>query len=293
MKAKLSEILSERRAARAAVGAFTCYDLTTAIGVLMAAERASVPVIILISQASAAASTGTLLFAGLGALAQASKIPVCVQLDHATDVGVIERSLSTRTVGAVLADGSRLSDDENLGFALRVSQLARRHDAEIEVELGHVEGREDIAEAARAGKLTDPATAARFIELSNAACLAVSIGNVHGTYADPPRLDWNRLDQIRSLVHTPLALHGASGLPDDQLCRAIAGGITKVNVNTEIRERTIKVIAANLESVSRGARVIALNDAVIAAVVDVVAAKIALFGPAKFRERMPELEEGR
>jgi tagatose 1,6-diphosphate aldolase GatY/KbaY len=290
MKAKLSEILSERSAARAAVGAFTCYDLTTAIGVLTAAERASVPVIILVSQASAAASTGRLLLAGLGALAQASKIPVCVQLDHATDIGVIERSLDTSTVDAVLADGSRLPDDENLGFALRVSELARRHDAEIEVELGHVEGREDIAETARAGTLTDPATAVRFIELSEAACLAVSIGNVHGTYAEPPRLDWNRLDEIRSLVRTPLALHGASGLPDDHIRRAIAGGIAKVNVNTEIRERTIEAIAANLESVSRGARVIALNNAVVAAVADVVAAKIALFGSAQYRKRVPERE---
>ena len=86
MKANFSEVLSERRAAHAAVGAFTCYDVTTAIGVLTAAERSSVPVIILVSQQSAAASTGRFLLTALRALAQASEVPVCVQHDHATDL---------------------------------------------------------------------------------------------------------------------------------------------------------------------------------------------------------------
>jgi tagatose 1,6-diphosphate aldolase GatY/KbaY len=281
VKAKFSEVLAERRAAYAAVGAFTCYDVTTAIGVLAAAERCSVPVILLISQASAAAPTGRLLLAALRALAQASDVPVCVQLDHATDIDVIERSLASHALDAVLADGSQLPEDQNLQFAQHVSQLARRYDAEIEVELGHIEGGEDVAEAAGVGRLTDPIAAARFVEASDPACLAVSIGNVHGTYAEPPRLEWDRLDDIQSLVHAPLALHGASGLSDEDVRRAIVGGITKVNVNTEIRERTIDVIAEKLEGVSRGARVMSLVDAVIAAVADVVEGKIALFGPTR------------
>jgi len=277
VRSKFSKILSDSRAAHNAVGAFTCYDVSTGIGVVTAAERAAVPVIILVSQASAAAPTGRLLLAGLRALVEASVVPACVQLDHATDIDVIERSLATGAIDAVLADGSRLPDEENLRFAQQVSQLARRYDAEIEVEVGHVEGGEDFAEAVSAGKLTDPSTAAGFVELSNAACLAVSIGNVHGAYAESPRLDWERLDKIRSVVDTPLALHGASGLPDDDVRRAIAGGITKVNVNTEIRERTIEVIAATLEDVSRGARVIELTDAIVAAVAEIVGAKMALF----------------
>src|SRR5207249_12055319 len=103
--------------------------------------------------------------------------------------------------------------------------------------------------AVAAGALTDPGDAARFVERSNAACLAVSIGNVHGVYRGPPALDWARLEEIRRRVNVPLSLHGASGLSDDDLRHAIRLGISKVNLNTELRQRYLEVTAERLDAV--------------------------------------------
>ncbi len=176
----------------------------------------------------------------------------------------------------MLADGSKLPHDDNVAFVERAAALARRHGAELEVELGHVEGGEDVAEAAAAGGLTDPAEAASFVAATGAACLAVSIGNVHGTYASPPDLDWARLDAIRREVDVPLSLHGASGLPDDDVRRAVAAGIVKVNVNTELRERTFETLAGRLGELQRGWQVAALDAAIVDAVASVALEKLAL-----------------
>jgi tagatose 1,6-diphosphate aldolase GatY/KbaY len=82
--------------------------------------------------------------------------------------------------------------------------------------------------------LTDPAEAAAFVRSSGVDCLAVSIGNIHGHYTGAPVLDWERLERLR-VAGAPLALHGASGLPDADVSRAVSSGIAKVNVNTELR----------------------------------------------------------
>ena len=108
-------------------------------------------------------------------------MPVCVQFDHATSLELIGDALASGAVGAVLADGSRLPYGDNVAFVSAARDLAGSHGAEIEVELGHVEGGEDVAAATAAGKLTDPAEAAEFVAATGASCLAVSIGNVHGT----------------------------------------------------------------------------------------------------------------
>lgn len=276
MIAGFRSILEERRSATAAVGSFTCYDVTTACGAVHAAEARGVPVLLLVSEASVRSRDGRLLLPALGALARAASVPVCVQFDHATSLDLIAAALETGAVGAVLADGSKLPYEENVGFVAVARDLAARHGAEVEVELGHVEGGEDVAAATAAGKLTDPDEAARFVAESGAACLAVSIGNVHGTYAAEPRLDWERLDAIRAAVDVPLSLHGASGLPDGDVRRAVAAGIAKVNVNTEIRERTFATLRNRLDELERGWRVVDLDAAVVAAVEAVVTEKLEL-----------------
>ena len=118
-----------------------------------------------------------------------------------------------------------------------------------------------------------------FADRSCAACLAVSIGNVHGSYAKPPKLDWGRLEEIRRRVSIPLSLHGASGLPDDDLRKAIELGVAKINVNTELRARYLDATAERLDSVHDGARVLELNQAQAEAVAEVVAAKLDAYGP--------------
>lgn len=269
-------ILDERRASGSAVGAFTCYDTTTAFGVVRAAEARDVPAILLVAEASYRADTGRLLVAALLAVAERARVPMCVQLDHVHDDALIDAALDAG-VGAVMADGSRLGFDDNASWAAAVA--ARANGAGVEVELGHIEGGEDVARAVEAGQLTDPDEAAIFVARTACDCLAVSIGNVHGRYASPPHLDWDRLERIRSLVDVPLSLHGASGLPDADVRRAVGLGICKVNVNAELRERYLDRLTERLPDAIEGLRLLELEAAVIDAVATVAGEKLDLVSP--------------
>jgi tagatose 1,6-diphosphate aldolase GatY/KbaY len=269
------ELLHERWAARAAVGAFTCYDVTTALGVVRAAEERDAPAILLVSESSFRGREGRLLACAFGTVAAEADIRACVQLDHVSDVALIGEALAAG-VGAVMADGSRLPTRANAALVARVRATADA-DVGVEAELGHVEGGEDVAAASAVGALTDPNEARSFMEATGADCLAVSIGNVHGAYAEPPRLDWGRLERIReSLGEVPLSLHGASGLSDEDVRRAIALGVCKVNVNTEIRARYVDELQARLPAAQDGFRLLELQRALVEAVADVVGAKLDL-----------------
>jgi ketose-bisphosphate aldolase len=234
-----------------------------------------VGVILLVSEASYAGREGSALVAALDTVAQRATVPVCVQLDHVADETRIARALADG-VGAVMADGSRLPADENAALVVRVRNAVPAG-VGLEVELGHIEGHEDVAAAVEAGALTDPQAAAEFVVRTRPDCLAVSIGNIHGTYASAPRLDWTRLERIRDAVgDVPLSLHGASGLADEDVRRAVSLGITKVNVNTEIRVRYLEELAARLPEVTPGFRVLELNSAIVLAVAEIVDAKLEL-----------------
>jgi tagatose 1,6-diphosphate aldolase GatY/KbaY len=267
------EILEERRGARAAVGAFTCYDVTTAIGVVRAAEARGDPVLLLVAEASFRSPSGRLLLPALLAVADATRVPACVQLDHVDDHELIDAAL-TAGAGAVMADGSNLRAADNASFVASVR--ARAASAGVEAELGHVEGGEDVAAATEAGSLTDPDEAVRFVAETGCDCLAVSIGNVHGRYARAPELDWERLRAIHDRLDVPLSLHGASGIPDADVGRAIGLGICKVNVNTELRERYFAQLETGLPEARDGLRLLDLEAGVVDAVAEVVAAKLSV-----------------
>jgi len=267
------ELLEERRSRGAAVGAFTCYDVTTALGVVRAAEQRGQPAILLVAEASFSAPTGRALARALLAVAAEAGVPMAVQLDHVADDALIDEALAAG-IGAVMADGSRLPLADNAAFAAAVR--ARAGVAGVEAELGHVEGGEDVAAATEAGALTDPDEAAAFVAATGCDCLAVSIGNVHGRYAAPPRLDWERLARIRAAVDVPLSLHGASGLPDDDVRRAVALGVAKVNVNAELRERYLTRLRERLPTVLDGLRLLDLQASLVDAVAEAVGAKLEL-----------------
>jgi tagatose 1,6-diphosphate aldolase GatY/KbaY len=276
MIAGFAELLGERRAAGGALGAFTCYDLETAQGVLAAAADADAAVLLLVGSASLAQAGGEQLVAALRGAAERSPVRACVQLDHVGDLELIERAFASGC-GAVMADGSKLAFEENAELVAQAAQIARRFDGAVEAELGHISGDEDVARAAAAGKLTDPDDVAVFVERTGAACLAVSIGNVHGTYASTPALDWERLAAIRAATEVPLSLHGASGLPDESIRRAMAGGIAKVNVNTELREAYLDATEEALAEVRDGDNVLELHRRQSAAVHALAAAKLTLY----------------
>jgi ketose-bisphosphate aldolase len=272
MIASFREVLDAARRRRTAAAAFTCYDAQSAAGVLRAAR--SRPVVILASAQLVVSPEGQAMVAALRAIAEQARSPVCLQLDHAHDLAAIEAGCELG-LGAVMADGSHLPRDANAEFVLAARAVAAPHGVAVEAELGQVQGDEDVAMLADAGPLTDPRDAARFVRDTGADCLAVAIGNAHGIYRERPRLDLARLREIAGRVAVPLALHGGSGLPADQDRDAVAAGIAKVNVNTELRQAYLAETARLLPSALDGARLLDLNRAQAQAVEAVAVRKLA------------------
>jgi tagatose 1,6-diphosphate aldolase GatY/KbaY len=278
VRARFVDLLADAAAQRSAVGGFTCYNFETALGVLDAAEASGAGVILLVSKGSFVGRGGRLLTAGLVELAERSAARACVQLDHVSDLAAIEAALELG-VSAVMADGSTLPLDDNVELVRAASRVAGPRAADVEAELGRIEGDEDVAAAAEGGALTDPDEAADFVSRTAVSCLAVSIGNVHGTYREPPRMDWTRLAAIRSAVDVPLSLHGASGLPDRDVREAVALGVAKVNVNTELREAYLTATAERLGPAREGWNVLDVNRAQADAIAEAVMQKLTLLEP--------------
>jgi ketose-bisphosphate aldolase len=268
--------LLERRRAGSAIGAFTCYDLEQAVAVLRAAESAETGVILLLASRSFGGEEGDVLAGALVVAAARSAAPACVQLDHSSDLGAIERALAAG-VGAVMADGSKLPYAENVALVRDAVERAAAAGAGVEAELGSIAGDEDFAVAATAGAFTDPAEAAAFVAETGVDCLAVSIGNVHGAYRERPVFDWDRLRALCDGVAVPLSLHGSSGVPDAMITRSIALGIGKINVNTELREAYLAATVEALPVAVAGAWLSALHRAQTDAVAGVVCAKLRTF----------------
>jgi tagatose 1,6-diphosphate aldolase GatY/KbaY len=225
------------RAARAegrAIIGFSIYNLEQGIGVVRAAEAEGVPVL-LQAGSSAFAYSGREPLAWLaGGLAASASVPVGVHLDHSTDVTEIDACLALG-YSSVMFDGSALSLDQNTYYTREVVDRAHRAGAWVEAELAGIAGDEDESTSATAAALTDPDIAADFVAATGVDALAVAVGNVHGIPAAPVVLDLDLLARIGAAVDVPLVLHGASGLPEEDVAAAIELGVAKLNVNTELR----------------------------------------------------------
>jgi ketose-bisphosphate aldolase len=274
---RFAETLSRAQEAYRAVGAFTCYDLLGFEAVVRAAESCRAPVIILVSPASFRAEGGERLVRAFGAAAKASSAEVLVQLDHAGDERLIERAADCG-VDAVMADGSKLPFAENLAFTRAVVGSMRPRGVGVEAELGRVEGHEDEAGETLSGATTDPGQAEEFVKQSGVDCLAVAVGNVHGHYSGTPKLDWGRLEEVGGRITAPLSLHGASGLPEADLERAVSLGVAKFNVNTELRAAYFRRLGEDLGVRTATVNLKGLGDGVVEAVQKVVEAKLSAFG---------------
>jgi ketose-bisphosphate aldolase len=231
-------------------------------------------VILMIGARTYRASRGEVLLRALVEAARLSDARACVQLDHCDDLETITAALAAGA-GAALADGSAMPYEENVAFVQAAISVARERGAAIEAELGGIAGDEDIAEAVAAGALTDPDQAHDMAARTGIDCLAISIGNVHGVYRNPPQLDWTRLEAVNATVAAPLALHGASGLPDMHIRRAITLGVAKVNVNTDLRRAYLDATQAALPAALDGLRLDALHDAQVQRVAEITQQRLA------------------
>lgn len=233
----LAAVLRPAEAGGWAVGAFNCNNLELVQAIIQAAEAEAAPVVLQASQ-------GAIKYAGLGYIsllaleaARTARVPVVVHLDHGTSFEQVVRCLRSG-FSSVMVDASHLPFAENIALTRRVVETARPVDVSVEAELGRIGGTEDdISVDEREALFTDPDEAGHFVRATGVDALAVAIGTAHGLYRGTPRLDFDRLARIRDRVKgTPLVLHGSSGVPADAVREAIALGIRKVNIDTDIRQ---------------------------------------------------------
>ncbi|MEU6443128.1 class II fructose-bisphosphate aldolase [Streptomyces sp. NPDC047046] len=244
-----SDALKEAAAASRALPGFVAYNLETLQGITAAAEAADRPVLI---QAGSSpfkhAGRDSLMQLALDA-AERSAAQLGVHLDHSRDLDEITACLEAGYT-SVMVDGSHLPFAENIALTKKAVRRARDHGAWVEAELGALSGDEDVSTdaVAQTTAMTDPRQAAEFVAATGIDALAVAVGNVHGFTKNPVHLDLDRLAAIHKAVPLPLVLHGASGLPVEELHGALAHGVAKVNVNAELRRAYLEAVRQALPS---------------------------------------------
>jgi fructose-bisphosphate aldolase class II len=269
----MKEILSDAQKRKYGVGYFNGVNLEMIRAYIRAAEDTKSPIII-------GTAEGLLKYADFDWIAplylqaaRLAKVPVAVHLDHTYTFENIMRALYAG-FGSVMYDGSLLSYGENVRISAEIAKIAHPMGVGLECELGKVGGLEEGEGIKGENIYTDPAQAVDFVEKTGVDFLAVSIGSVHGVYLEEPKLDLDRLAEIRAKVEPPLVLHGGSGLSDDDFKNCIKGGIAKINIYTDI-------ITAAINMVSKEQAVLGytdLNEKAEHAMYDATVKKIKIFG---------------
>ena len=220
-----------------AIGAFNVENMEMMQAVITAAELEKLPVI-LQTTPSTLKYADTALFAAMAeALAKKASVPVAMHLDHGSSFELCEMAAKDGYT-SLMIDGSKLPLQENIELAKKVVELAKTfaYAPTVEAELGKLGGKEDDLEVKEGEDMcTDPKEAIEFVEKSGVDSLAVAIGTAHGFYKGTPKLEFERLAASRDAVSVPLVLHGSSGVPDEDVKKAITLGVCKVNFATELR----------------------------------------------------------
>jgi fructose-bisphosphate aldolase, class II len=224
-------IVDAAAAAGRGVGAFNVVHLEHAEAHVAGAEQAGAPVILQISE-NAVRWHGRLEPIALAtlAVARASSVDVAVHLDHATQPELVTEAIEFG-LGSVMYDGSKLDWEDNLSSTRSIVEEARGRDVWVEAELGEVGGKDGVHAP---GIRTDPAEARRFVEATGVDGLAVAVGSSHAMTTRTAELDLDLVRDLREAVTVPLVLHGSSGVPDDELGRAVDAGLTKINLATHL-----------------------------------------------------------
>ena len=212
------------------IPAFNVYNTETIMGIVAAAEEAKAPVIIQVYPRLINQEVGFYLAPAIVAAAQRASVPICFHLDHGPDETSAQKILRWGATG-IMYDGSVHPFEENVATTKHIVEMCKAVGVGVEGELGHIGSVNDDAME----EFTDPNEAAKFVEATGVTCLAVLIGNAHGHYKKPPKLDIERVKAIRKATNNiPLVLHGGSGIPDDQVKAAIEAGIRKMNIGTDV-----------------------------------------------------------
>ena len=228
------EMLSKAQEGGYAVGAFNAENMEMVKAIIQAAEELKAPVMIQTTPSTIKYGTVETYAAIVAAEAEKAAVPVCLHLDHGSSFELAMQAMHAGYT-SVMIDGSKLDFEGNIAETKRVADVARALNIPCEAELGKVGGKEDDLDGGEGNGYTDPLEAKEFVERTGVTSLAVAIGTAHGVYKGVPKLDLDRLAEIRKAVDIPLVLHGASGLSEEAVVESIKRGICKVNFATELR----------------------------------------------------------
>lgn len=231
------ELLLDAQKNHYAIGAFNVENMEMIQAVIAAAEAENAPVILQTTPSTLKYADTSLYSAMAKAVAEKTFVPVAIHLDHGSSFELCEKAAKDGYT-SLMIDGSKLPLEENIKLSKKVVEMAKTYPLcpSVEAELGKLGGKEDDVEVKEGeDTCTDPLEAVQFVEESGIDSLAVAIGTAHGFYKGTPKLEFERLAQIRNKVSVPLVLHGSSGVPDEDVIKAISLGICKVNFATELR----------------------------------------------------------
>ena len=273
------DLVREAHQKDAAVFSFVCIDYNEVRAVINAAERTGKPAIAMLlpEYVTNFSLNGFGEFAAMvRAMAEQTDARIGLHLDHSYDEAEVRRAIDCGFT-SVMFDASRDDLQTNIRRTRAMVEYAHARGVAVESELGAVGLAKERADA-RTDLFTKPETVALFCRETGVDSLAIAIGNAHGDYLQTPRLDLNRLDEIRAVTDTPLVLHGGSGIPDDQLAEAFRRGINKFNYGTDIKRRYLEALRAYLaqHEPPQSLDILGVPAAVQAAMTELIANKLAL-----------------
>ena len=247
-----TELLKNAQEGNYAIGAFNVENMEMVMAVIQAAEELNSPVILQTTPSTVKYAGLDYYLANAKVAAERASIPVSMHLDHGSSFELAMQALRTGYT-SIMIDGSHESFEDNIALSKAVVDASRPSCIPVEAELGKVGGKEDDLDGGEGSAYTDPMEAKIFVERTGVSSLAIAIGTAHGLYKGEPKLDLDRLSEIREVVSVPLVLHGGSGIPDETIIESIKRGICKVNYATELRiaysEGVKKVLNENPETI--------------------------------------------
>lgn len=232
MIVSLKEMLQEAQKGQYAVGAFNCLSLENVQGAIQAAEELNAPIIIQLAEVQFPCAPLSLMAPQYLQAAEETSVPVVVHLDHGQSFQTCADAICLG-FGSVMFDGASLSLEENIRQTNEIARMAKACGVDIEAELGRV-GDVGVDDASK-DVFTDVAEAVRFVQETQVDALAIAIGNQHGHYVATPKLNIDRLIELKQATGVPLVLHGGSGTSEEDFKACIHNGICKINVATAIQ----------------------------------------------------------
>jgi fructose-bisphosphate aldolase class II len=242
--ARTTDLLEAAARDRRGIGAFNVVQLEHGQAIVAGAARAGAPVVLQISQ-NTVSYHGGLEPVALATLSIASHaaVPVAVHLDHAGSLELVQEAVRLG-FASVMFDGSSLPYEENVAATAEVVAHCHAAGVGVEAELGEVGGKDGVHAP---GARTDPEEAASFVAATGVDALAVAVGSSHAMLARDAALDFELIRRLGARVVVPLVLHGSSGVADADLGRAVAAGITKVNVATRLSQAFTAAVRGRLD----------------------------------------------